>query len=64
MPPDHCKPKGIRHQLASILLVCAAAMLAGAHNPTEIAERAGDLRDDLRLHVRRSPNTGRLVTPS
>jgi hypothetical protein len=25
---DHRKPKGARHQLASILLVCAAAMLA------------------------------------
>ena len=64
--PDHRKPKGVRHKLTSVLLVCAAAMLAGAHNPTEIAEWAADLPDDLRLrlHVRRSPSTGRLVTPS
>jgi predicted transposase YbfD/YdcC len=64
--PDHRKPKGIRHKLASILLVCAAAMLAGNHNPTEIAEWAADLPDELRrrLHLRRSPSTGLLVTPS
>ena len=64
--PDHRKAKGVRHQLASILLVCAAAMLCGNHNPTEIAEWAGDLPDELRgrLHCRRSPTSGRLVTPS
>jgi hypothetical protein len=33
--PDHRKPKGVRHKLAAILLVCAAAVLAGNHNPTE-----------------------------
>lgn len=64
--PDHRKPKGVRHELASILLVCAVAMLAGNHNPTEIAEWAADLPDELRerLHLRRSPSTGALVTPS
>ena len=63
---DHRKPKGIRHELASILLVCAAAMLSGCYNPTEIAEWAGSLTDDLRirLHTRTSPSTGRLVSPS
>jgi hypothetical protein len=63
---DHRKPKGVRHQLASILLICAAAMLCGAHNPTEIAEWAAELPDELRLrlHVRRSPSTGLLVVPS
>ena len=64
--PDHRKPRGVRHQLASILLVCAAGMLAGARNPTEIAEWAAELPDELRLrlHARRSPSSGRLVTPS
>jgi predicted transposase YbfD/YdcC len=63
---DHRKPRGIRHSLASVLLVCVAAMLSGERNPTEIAEWAHDLPDELaaRLHVRRSPSTGRLVTPS
>ena len=63
---DHRKPRGIRHQLAAVLLVCAAAMLSGAHNPTEIAEWARSLDEDLlvRLHTRRSPLTGRVVAPS
>lgn len=64
--PDHRKPKGIRHKLASVLLVCAVAMLAGNHNPTEIAEWAADLDEELRLrlHLRRSPSTGLFVAPS
>ena len=64
--PDHRKPKGVRHELGAILLVCVAAMLCGNHNPTEIAEWAADLPDDLkeRLKVRRSPSSGMLVTPS
>ena len=63
---DHRKSRGIRHQLAAVLLVCAAAMLSGCHNPTEIAEWARSLDDDLliRLHTRRSPTTQRLVAPS
>ena len=63
---DHRKLRGIRHELASILLVCAAAMLSGCHNPTEIAEWAASLSDDmlLRLHARRSPSTTLLVPPS
>ena len=41
-------------------------MLAGAHNPTEIAEWAKNLDTELlgRLHVRRSPQSGLLVAPS
>ena len=64
--PDHRKPRGVRHELAAILLVCVAAMLAGAHNPTEIAEWAADLSDEarLRLHLRRSPSSGLVVAPS
>jgi predicted transposase YbfD/YdcC len=64
--PDHRKAKGIRHQLASILLVCVAAMLAGATGPTEIAEWAADLPEDLRLrlHLRRSPSSAKVVAPS
>lgn len=63
---DHRKPRGIRHQLASVLLVCSAAMLSGCHNPTEIAEWARTLDDELlcRLHARRSPSAGHLVAPS
>ncbi|MGH9653107.1 MAG: ISAs1 family transposase [Bryobacteraceae bacterium] len=63
---DHRKPKGIRHSLASMLLVCVVAILAGAVGPTQIAEWAADLPDELRvrLHMRRSPSTGRLVAPS
>ena len=64
--PDHRKAKGVRHELGAILLVCVAAMCCRNHNPTEIAEWAADLGDDLkeRLHMRRSPSTGRLVAPS
>jgi len=63
---DHRKPKGVRHSLASILVVCVVAMLAGATGPTGIAEWAADLPDELRarLRLRRSPMTGRLVAPS
>jgi predicted transposase YbfD/YdcC len=63
---DHRKKKGIRHQLAAILLVCAAAVLCGAKGAREIAEWARDLDDDQRerLHCRRRPATGELVVPS
>lgn len=63
---DHRKKRGIRHELASILLICAAAMLSGCHNPTEIAEWAASLPDEmrLRLHCRRSPSSKELVVPS
>ncbi|MHB8295260.1 MAG: ISAs1 family transposase [Acidimicrobiales bacterium] len=46
--------------------MCAAAMLAGNHNPTEIAEWVADLPEELRLrlHLRRSPSTGLVVAPS
>ena len=64
--PDHRKPKGVRHKLAAVLLVCAAAILCGSRGPAEIAEWAGDLDDDarVRLHCRRQPTTGHLVVPS
>ena len=63
---DHRKPKGVRHKLPAILLVCAAAMLSGAHGPTDIAEWAADLPEEmlLRLHLRRSPSTGKVAAPS
>lgn len=63
---DHRKPKGIRHELASILLVCAVAMLAGTSHVTGIAEWAADLPEDLllRLHLRRSPSTNKVRPPS
>ena len=64
--PDHRKPKGVRHELAAVLLVCAAAILCGSRGPAEIAEWAQDLDDDarVRLHCRRQPMTGHLVVPS
>jgi hypothetical protein len=54
---DHRKALGIRHERTSVLLMCAAAMLEGAHNPTEIAEWAKNLDAELldHLHARRSP---------
>jgi len=64
--PDYRKPKGVRHELAAVLLVCAAAMLCGARGPAEIAEWAQDLDQEARAHLycRRQPVTGRLVVPS
>jgi len=63
---DHRTPKGIRHELASILLVCAVAMLAGTGHVSGIAEWAGDLPEELllRLHLRRSPSTNKVRPPS
>ncbi len=64
--PDYRKPKGVRHKLAAVLLVCAAAQLCGATGPREIYEWARDLDDGARarLHCRRQPMTGHLVVPS
>jgi predicted transposase YbfD/YdcC len=64
--PDYRKPKGVRHKLAAVLLVCAAAQLCGATGPREIYEWARDLDDEARarLHCRRRPKTGHLVVPS
>jgi predicted transposase YbfD/YdcC len=63
---DHRKRRGVRHPLASVLLVCAVALLAGAAGVTEIAEWAADLPDELRerLHMWRSPSSAALVAPS
>jgi predicted transposase YbfD/YdcC/GNAT superfamily N-acetyltransferase len=63
---DHRKPKGVRHELSAVLLVCAAAILCGSRGPAEIAEWAQDLDDEARarLHCRQQPMTGRLVVPS
>ena len=64
--PDYRKPKGVRHKLAAVLLVCAAAQLCGATGPREIYEWARDLDDEARtrLHCRRQPMSGHLVVPS
>jgi len=63
---DHRTPKGIRHELASILLVCAVAMLADTGHVSGIAEWAGDLPEELllRLHLRQSPTTNKVRPPS
>jgi len=62
---DHRTPKGIRHELASILLVCAVAMLADTGHVSGIAEWAGDLPEELllRLHLRQSPTTNKVRPP-
>jgi hypothetical protein len=63
---DHRKARGVRHDLVSLLLVCATAMLSGARNPTEIAEFGDALSEDLRarLGLRVAPSSGARVAPS
>ncbi|MHB8395052.1 MAG: ISAs1 family transposase [Candidatus Dormibacteria bacterium] len=63
--PDPRKPRGVRHRLASILLVAAAAAISGASSFTAIGEWARDAPQDVlaRLGTRRHPSTGRYVAP-
>jgi predicted transposase YbfD/YdcC len=62
---DPRKRRGVRHQLASLLAVAAAAVLAGARSFTAIGEWAADASQDVlaALGVRRCPRTGRYVAP-
>jgi predicted transposase YbfD/YdcC len=64
--PDPRDPRGVRHAIGAVLSVMVFAVLAGARNFREIADRAADLPAVLlavagcRVH----PLTGRYVVPS
>jgi hypothetical protein len=57
--------RGVRHRLASVLAIAAAATLAGARSFTAIGEYARELPQEAlaRLQARRHPATGRRVAP-
>lgn len=63
---DPRKPRGVRHQVGTVLAVTVFAVLAGARNFREAGDRAGDLPQELlalagsRIH----PMTGRHLAPS
>lgn len=63
---DPRKPRGIRHRIATVLAVTVFAVLAGARNFREAADRAADLPPDLLALAgcRRHRLTGRYVVPS
>ena len=63
--PDPRKRRGVRHRLACLLAVAAAATLAGARSFVAIGEYAAELGQDAlaRLGARRHPVTGRYVAP-
>ena len=64
--PEFRSARGVRHSLATVLAIAAAAKLAGAQGPTAIAEFGARL-DQRRLAAARafrSPATGRLAPPS
>jgi hypothetical protein len=44
---DPRSPRGIRHELASVLTITVLAVLAGARNFREAGDRAAELPDDL-----------------
>ena len=64
--PEYRSARGVRHSLASVLAIAAAAKLAGAQGPTAIAEFAARLTPRQLAAVRafRSPTTGRRAPPS
>lgn len=57
--------RGVRHRLASVLAVAAAATLAGARSFTAVGEYAAELSQEAlaRLGARRHPVTHRYVAP-
>lgn len=63
--PDPRDPRGIRHALASILALAAAAVAAGAESLTAIAEWATDAPQHVltTLGVRHCPRRDRHVVP-
>ena len=56
---DPRKPKGIRHQLASVLTLVALAVAAGGKGPEAIAEFAESLNHGQRRHLRCRPRQGK-----
>ena len=64
--PEFRSARGVRHALASVLALAAAARLAGARGPSAIAEFAArlDQRQLGAVRAFRSPTTGRLTAPS
>ena len=58
--------RGVRHQVAAILTMAAAATLAGCRNFASVGDFVADLPQDAleRLGARRHPVTGRRVPPS
>ena len=64
--PEFRSARGVRHALASVLALAAAARLAGAQGPSAIAEFAArlDQRQLGAVRAFRSPTTGRLTAPS
>lgn len=63
---DPRSPRGIRHELASVLTITVLATLAGAQNFREAGDRAGELPADLLIAAgaRISPVTGAPRAPS
>ena len=64
--PEFRCARGVRHSLATVLAIAAAAKLAGAQGPTAIAEFGArlDQRQLAAARAFRSPTTGRLTPPS
>lgn len=56
---DPRKPKGVRHQLASVLTLIALAVAAGCKGPHAIAEFAHSLNHGQRRHLRCRPRRGK-----
>jgi hypothetical protein len=63
---DPRSKRGIRHQIAAILTMVAAATISGARSFRSVADYVADLPPDAltRLGARRHPVTGRPVAPS
>jgi predicted transposase YbfD/YdcC len=63
---DRRKPRGKRHELASVLAVAVCAVLAGSNGPFAIAQHAATLPQSAlaRLGVRHNTRLGRRLPPS
>ena len=64
--PEFRKPRGVRHQLATVLAIALAGKLAGVRGVMALGEFAGRLTQKQLAAVRafRSPRSGRLEAPS
>jgi Domain of unknown function (DUF4338)/DDE_Tnp_1-associated len=63
---DPRRKRGIRHQVAAILTMVAAATISGCRSFRSVADYVADLPPEAlaRLGARRHPVTGRVVAPS